>query len=246
MNARLIHLMAISAFAAGAMSAPAAARAGMLFTGSSGSLSASADFELSGNSLTVTLTNTSLADVLVPTDVLTGVFFNTVHSLTPVSASLNGSSVYYGHVINNVGEGWQYEAYSSGVAQGKDSGISATGLGIFGPNGNFDTPSVKLGGLDYGILSAGDNPLTGNTGVTGHGPLIKDSIVFTLTAAQGFVLSELGNSVVFQYGTSLDETHVTSFPPITPHDQPAVPEPSSIAIAVVGVALMGCWRRYRA
>jgi hypothetical protein len=239
--------MVMSAFALGAMSAPGSARAGMLFTGSSGSLSASADFELSGNSLTVTLTNTSPSDVLVPGDVLTGVFFNTVHSLTPVSASLNGSSVYDGSIVHDVGEGWQYKAFSGGVAQGKNSGISAAGLGLFGPSGNFYTPAVKLGGIDYGIVSAGDNPLTGNGGISGHGPLIKNSIVFTLTAAQGFVLTDLGNSVVFQYGTSLTETHVTSVPPITGLNQPpAVPEPSSIAISVTAIALVSCWRRYRA
>src|SRR5437762_1708768 len=182
---RINHLLIVSALALGAMSDPATARAGVLYTGSSGSLSASADFELSGNSLTVTLTNTSLADVLVPGDVLMGVFFDTVHSLTPVSASLNGSSVYDGLIIHDVGEGWQYKAFSGGLAQGKDSGISAAGLGLFGPSGNFYTPSVNLGGLNYGIASAGDDPLTGNGGITGHGPLIKDSIVFTLTAAQG-------------------------------------------------------------
>jgi hypothetical protein len=104
---------------------------------------------------------------------------------------------------------------------------------------------VKLGGIDYGIASAGDNPATGNGGISGHGPLIKDSIVFTLTAAQGFVLSELGSSVVFQYGTSLDETHITSFPPITTFGQPSVPEPSSMAIAVTAIVLVSCWRRYR-
>src|SRR5262245_42572178 len=172
-------------------SVPGRASAGLLYTGSSGNLSASAQFDLVGNTLTVTLTNTSTHDVLVPADVLTGVFFNTAHTLTAVSASLNGSSVYYGSIANSVGAGWQYAVPVGGV-QGKNAGISATGLGKFGPNGNFYSgPTVKLGGLNYGILSAGDNPLTGNTGVTGKGPLIKDSVRFTLTAANGFTLSDL-------------------------------------------------------
>src|SRR5207302_8595606 len=112
-----------------------------------------------------------------------------------------------------------------------------------GPRRNVYVPPVhqsnpNLGGIDYGIASAGDNPLTGNGGITGHGPLIKDSIVFTLTAAQGFVLTELGDSVVFQYGTTLTETHVTGLPPITGNVlPPAVPEPSSIAIAATAIAL---------
>src|SRR5262245_40505237 len=154
---------ALFVFAAGSL--PGRANAGLLYTGSSGNLSASAYFELTGHTLTITVTNTSTADVLVPGNVLTGVFFNTSHTLTPVSASLNGSSVYQGSIIHDVGEGWAYQAFASGLAQGKDAGISATGLGLFGPRGNFYVPPPKqknpnLGGLDYGILSAGDNPAT--------------------------------------------------------------------------------------
>lgn len=192
----------------------------LMFSGSSGSLAASADFELSSNTLTITLTNTSLSDVLVPTDVLTGVFFNTTHTLTPVSASLNGSTIFYENIVNNVGEGWQYKAGIS--AQGENSGISAAGLGVFGPDGNFYSPGVTVDGLDYGILSAGDNSATGNNGVTDHGPLVKDSVQFTLTAGSGFALNELGDTVVFQSGTSLDETHYTGGSP--------VPEPTTLLL----------------
>jgi hypothetical protein len=222
-------------------------RADLLFSGSSsssgssGSLSASAQFDLMGNTLTVTLTNTSSADVLVPTDVLTGVFFNTTHKLTPVSANLHGSTVYYGS-LTNVGDGW---GYGSGVnAQGKNSAISATGavngLGM----SNFSSQTHALQGLDYGILSAGDNPNTGNTGVTGHGPLIKNSVQFVLTAAAGFSLSELGNTVVFQYGTALSETHFSSggTPLVIP-----VPAPPSAAMLGIGCCMLGLvgWFRWR-
>jgi hypothetical protein len=218
----------------------------MYFAGSSGNLSASAYFELSGNTLTVTVTNNSTADVVLPTDVLTGVFFNVdpSHSLTPVSASLNGSSVFYGSLINNVGEGWQYRAVADGAAQGKNAGISASGLGIFGPNGNFYSPSSgsnpNLGGLDYGILSAGDNPATGNNGVTGKGPLFNDSIVFTLTAGGGFTLDDLGETVVFQYGTSLSEPFFVALDPPFP-----APEPSSIVVWCLGIAGLVWRRRYK-
>jgi hypothetical protein len=206
--------------------------AGMLFSGSSGVLSATANFSLTGNTLTVTLTNTSKADVLVPTDVLTGVLFNTTHTLTPVSASLNGSTVFYG-TLTNVGDGW---GYASGVsAHGKNSAISATGAVNGLGHSNFSGTSHQLQGLDYGILSAGDNPATGNTGVTGHGPLINDSVQFTLTAAPGFSLAELGNSVVFQYGTSLSETHFNGGP--TPNFTAAPAPPSSVLLGIGVVAL---------
>ncbi len=47
-----------------------------LFAGTNGSnRSAEADFSIQGGNLQVVLTNTSLVDVLLPVDVLTGVFF---------------------------------------------------------------------------------------------------------------------------------------------------------------------------
>jgi hypothetical protein len=46
------------------------------FTATSGDLAANALFVSSGSNLAVTLTNTSLSYGLVPTDVLTGVFFD--------------------------------------------------------------------------------------------------------------------------------------------------------------------------
>jgi hypothetical protein len=216
-------------------------RADLLYSGSSGNLSASAQFDLTGNSLIVTLTNTSSADVLVPTDVLTGVFFNTSHTLTPVSANLHGSTVYYASLAN-VGDGW---GYGSGVsAHGMNSAISATGavngLGM----SNFSSQHNALDGLPYGILSAGDDPNTGNTGVKGKGPLIKNSVQFVLTVAPGFTLSELGNSVVFQYGTALSETHYSSGgnPLVIP-----VPAPPSAALLGIGCCMLGLvgWLRWR-
>ncbi len=187
--------------------------------------------------MTVTLINTSLADVLVPTDVLTGVFFNTAHTLTPVSASLNGSSVFYFASLPNVGDGW---GYAGGVsAQGKNSAISATGCVDGLGHSNFSTANNALQGLAFGILSAGDSSATGNTGVTGKGPLFKNSVQFTLTAANGFSLNELGNTVVFQYGTDLSETHDTGCL------VPAVPLPGAILLLGAGLARLVAYARRR-
>jgi hypothetical protein len=213
-------------------------RAGPLYSGSSGSLSATAEFDLSGNTLTVTLTNTSSADVLVPTDILTGLFFHTSHTLTPVSASLNGSTVFYGP-LTDVGDGW---GYASGVsAQGENSAISATGAVTGLGHSNFSAANNPLQGENYGILSAGDDPATGNGGVTGAGPLVKNSVQFTLTAGPGFTLDELGSSVVFQYGSALSKPHFngTDDPGVTP-----LPAPPSVVLLGTGlVASLAWWRR---
>jgi hypothetical protein len=212
---------------------PEQAAADYTFTGSSGKLSAEADFSLSGNTLTVTLTNTSSHDVLTGADVLLALFFNTTHTLTPSSAALNtGSTVAIGST-SNVGEGWQY--VTGGTAYSYNSGIGAAGYSIFGPVGNFYSTGVSLDGSDYGILSAGDNTTTGNSSL--KSPLIKDSIVFTLTAASGFTLPELGNTVKFQYGTSLSEPSFDG--------NKVVPLPGAILLLGAGLARLVAYARRR-
>lgn len=218
-----------------AFSGDAAANA-VTYSGSSGSLSASATFDLTGNTLSVTLVNTSLTDVLLPADVLLAVFFDTANTLTPVSASLDGSTVFYGS-LTNVGDGWEYK---NGInAHGKNSGIGAAGFGVLGQS-NFSASHQNLGGLNYGILSPGDNSNTGNNGVKGHGPLIKNEVQFVLTTPNGFSLDQLGDSVVFQYGTSLDEPSFSGTLQTTP-----TPEPSTLGLAGSGLLtfFMGLRRR---
>ena len=187
------------------------------FTFSSGTRAASADFSQSGGNLVVTLTNTFAGDVLVPTDVLTAVFFDISGSpaLTPVSATVaGGSSVVYTTNCDvnpcagatNVGGEW---GFGSGLApQGPVTGaygLSSTGArtGLGAPNFptglDYQSPA-SLDGLQFGITSAGDNLATGNAGVT-NSALIKNSVVFTLSGlgAGPYAIS----NVFFLYGTSI-------------------------------------------
>jgi hypothetical protein len=175
------------------------------FSGSSGTLSAEATFSLTGNTLTVTLTNTSGTDALVPTDILTGVFFSAPVSGTTGTALTSGT-VYGYPGLTNVGGEWAYESGFSGP-NGTNQGISATGLGLFGPDDRFDTTAnyvdnENVGGVDGGLAPAGDNPATGNGGITNQG-LINNSVTFTLTGWTG-VLADI-TGIWFQYGTDLSE-----------------------------------------
>jgi len=183
------------------------------FTCASGNLLATVDFEIVAGDLEITLTNNSPNDVLIPVDVLTGTFFNIVGdpALTPMSAVLFGGSVVRFDPVpippgGVVGGEWAYRS-SLGGPNGENQGIGAAGFGLFGPADNFPGPDLdpptNVDGLMYGILSTGDNLVTGNTPVTGGQPLIQDSVKFTLgNIPGGFSINDISD-VFCQYGTSL-------------------------------------------
>jgi hypothetical protein len=193
----------------------APAPASIIWSGTQANLASSVEFHASGPDLVVTLTNTSAADVQVPGDVLTGVFFNISGAtllLNPASAVVPAtSSVLFGVTEpgGGVGGEWAYRGGLSGAPGNRSYGISSTGLNLFGPPDLF--PGINLqgpegpDGLQYGITSAGDNPATGNTPVTGSNALIQNQVVFTLSGLPaGFDLSRI-NGVFFQHGTGLSE-----------------------------------------
>ncbi|MBM3749211.1 MAG: PEP-CTERM sorting domain-containing protein [Acidobacteria bacterium] len=221
------------------LSVVAVSAAPLILDAQQGNLSASVSFELdSVGNLRVVLTNTSPADVLAPADVLTAVFFDIFGNptLTPVSAVLGvGSAVLFGGTDpgGSVGGEWAYAAGLSGAPHGARHGISSVGLDLFGPPDLF--PGTNLAGpaspngLQYGITSAGDNPATGNTPVTGMQPLIQNAVVFTLgDVPEGFRLLDISN-VSFQYGTDLSEPNLTTH----------TPEPDSVFLATTGFTLLG-------
>jgi hypothetical protein len=235
-------LVCLVAFAATSNSCDAAP---LMLNATKGNLDATVTFSTSGNNLVVTLTNSSLSDVLLPTQVLTGVFFTAIGdpTLTPVSAVLGAGSTVL-HVISQpaggvVGGEWAYADGLSGAPLGADEGISSAGLGLFGnanfPGANLDGPT-GTNGLQYGITSTGDNGATGNTPVTTE-PLIQDTVVFTLSGLpDGFDPSASIKKVSFQYGTSLNDPNIT-----------VTPEPGSLALLASGVlGMFGIgWHRRR-
>ncbi|MBX9259060.1 hypothetical protein H1Q63_34935, partial [Desmonostoc muscorum CCALA 125] len=181
------------------------------FAGSSGDLSASADFQLNGDILTLKLTNTSSTNVLAPADLLTGVFFNASKSLNLVSATLGlGSKVYqngYASLLQpinlsvaSLNGGWQYKSnISDSSLKGVNQGIGTAGFGIF--NGNLTGNGNQF---DYGLLSASSNLTANANKPVKETSLIENSLVFTFLGASGLTESSF-NNIIFQYGTNLSE-----------------------------------------
>ncbi len=217
---------------------------GLTFSASSGSLAAQADFEIVGGNLQVTLANVSAADVLVPVDVLTAVFFSLPGSisLTPVSAVLgSGSSVLFGGTDpgNVVGGEWELGSGLTNAPGGATMALSSAGFGLAGSSlvrfpGTDLQPPPNVDGLQYGITSAGDNPATGNTPVTGTNALIQNSVVFTLSGISAdFMLDSITN-VSFQYGTAFCDPNL-----------PSVPEPATVALFGIGLGSLVVTRMRR-
>jgi hypothetical protein len=235
-------------FAAGVLCLAGQAHAAPItFSGSSGSLSASVTFDVSGSDLLVTLSNTSLGDPSVPGDILTGVIFSIPGNglLGKVSATVcatcsvknNGGVPGAG---GDVGGEWAYTNVLSGAFVGQQSIYSAgyfDGTATFNAN-NLQGPA-SVDGIQYGITTTNDTTGNDNGGLSGQGEIIN-IVEFDLSGLpQGFTLASI-SGVSFQYGTALTETNYQGdCAPGTPNcdGRRTVPEPGSLAL--LGAALLG-------
>jgi hypothetical protein len=177
-------------------------------TGKSLSAQAAFSFDPTTMYLTVKLTNSSADDVMAASDVLTAVFFNVQNGavLTPVSALIPVGTVVFGpDGAGNVGGEWAYKAGYS-FALGATRGISTNAFSVFGFSNlrgpELDAP-LGVDNHNYGLTSAGDDSLSGDSSVTGDEPLIKNSATFQLKSSAPIDPKIDIDDVSFQYGTSM-------------------------------------------
>jgi hypothetical protein len=187
-----------------------------------GSVSATVDFSLSGNTLTVTLTNTQ-AGVANAGQLLTDVFFSLSSAGSPTLSSQTGDLITLSSngTVTNLGTsalGWGFGAATVGGTSGFELCVICQGGVAAGA-----TPSE-------GILGPSPN---GNPSIDGngpHNPFVNQTATFTLT---GIPTGATADDVVFSFGT-------------TPGNNVSAPEPGALTLlasALIGFGLFLSMKR---
>jgi hypothetical protein len=216
-----------------------AAPAATIFSGSGnnpevgGNASGSATFNISGDTLTIVLKNTTDPRTAAQGNVLSGVAFD-LDSASPALAltgtALDGASeIWTSETASNTSDplagSWTNVLGGSPLG---DYGIATTGF-----NGRFNGGSITLGnaGPNYGIVAAdtfdGTNVPFGGS----QFPFIQDSMIFTFSGISGVSESQIEN-VQILFGT--DGTGIIT--------TTQVPEPGTMVLALGVVAGWCCCR----
>lgn len=219
-----------------------AADAATIFSGSGNnpevgaSASGTATFNISGDTLTIVLKNTTDPRTAEQGNVLSGVAFDLASAsptLSLTGTGLDGASeIWTSETVSNTSDplagSWTNVLGGSPLA---DYGVATTGF-----NGRFNGGSITLGnaGPNYGIVAA--NTFDG-TNVSFGGsqfPFIQDSMIFTFSGISGVSEAQIEN-VQILFGT--DGTGIITMT--------KVPEPGMMLVAIGLVAGLCCCRSRR-
>jgi len=225
---------------AGALSIAAASNASVVFDGSgynpevNASASGSAFFTVSGNTLTIVLTNTTGPRTTAQGNALTGVVFDILGG----SPALSLSAI----ALTAGSEMWTSETASttSGALAGSwTSALGSTPLAAYGAattgfNGAFHGGSITLGNSspNYGIVAA--NTFDGTNVPFGGSqfPFIQKALTLSFTGASGLTDSQFAN-VRLLFGT--DGTGVVG--------TQTIPAPGAMALVLVAAGIGSRRRR---
>jgi hypothetical protein len=195
-------------------------------------VSAMADFSISGDVLTIKLQNTTEDGTLVRGDVLTGIVFD-VAAPKPTSLDLSNVALTSGSdVITDLAHPAIADLNLTWTDDLHDMSLADYGLSTSGFSGAFHNPYGH--GDDYGIVAAGTFPSPPSQSLVTALPLIQDSLTFTLNIGGALSLSQVEN-VRFLFGTSgVDVVK-------------AVPEPATVAMwsAFGCIGALLAWRKRR-
>lgn len=232
------HASLITAIITSTLLVHASARASIEFLGSgpnpeaSGAqASGSAKFTITGNSLSLILTNTTAPRTTAQGNAMTGVAFN-INGGSPV---LNLQSIALTDLTDAQ---WTSKTASNSTDPPTGSWtttlgaspLAAYGVATTGFNGRFNGGSISTGNAspDYGIVAAGT--FNGTSGVAFGGsqfPFFQDSLTFTFNGVLGISESQI-KDVQLLFGT--DGTGIIPADPVDGTTLSHAPEATSLLI----------------